>query len=121
MRKTAIIIRGMVLTLAIRSDIYSEYRSNIKISTYKDIFKLTLDYYSPVLEQFIREYLVPTGLYRRSFRNSVGEVIIYKEMDILPRSDIEKTFLKFVRGTEYAKRPSETELRTIHGDVPVLM
>jgi len=114
-RKTAIIVRGVVLTLVISSDALSEYKTDADISTYKKYSRAKLDVYSPALENFVSEYLFENGLFRRAFRNSAGNAII-SMVDILPWPEVEKALLKYSRDSEYA----ETEFRPEHGDVPVL-
>ena len=114
------VIRGFVLTLEIRSDIFSLYKADIDISSYEKYFKLNFDFFSPALQKNVSEYLVPTGLYRKAFRSLVENVIIFMDLNFSPKTDVER-LLSFFKGSEYAIYPSETEFRLSHSEVPILI
>ena len=133
MRRTRMGIRELVRTFVVSSfemsllagsDIFSEYKADVDMSYYSsDLSKIKLKLYARgfeenhVEEKFVLEELYSNGLYTRTFRNSLGSVVIYRESGIF-REYIDE-LVKFVI---YARLfPSQTDFIPNHSNVPILI
>jgi len=129
-------VRELDLTLMVydfalvaRSDMTSAYETNADISSYRSRynepkFKLSLDDQSSVRSS-VSEYLLTTGLYRRTFKNFFGNVAIIMDLYFSPEPDAEE-LIRFVKGSDYIKYFSQTEFklsefRLSHSNVPILI
>jgi len=118
---------GPTLGIAVGFDMFSVYKADVDISSHKSNYyerkpKLYLhaksfeeDYFE---EKYVFEFLVPTGLYRRMFRNSAEGVVIHMESGNV--NIFIDELLRFVKGG-YARYPTQTEFMPNHSEVPVLI
>ena len=123
-------VAGLEMFLVASSDMFSEHEANIDVSYYKAYYnnppKIKLKLYARgfeenhVEEKFVLEELYSNGLYAKTFRNSLGSVVIYRESGIF-REYIDEIdeLIKFV---EYARLfPSQTDFIPNHSAVLILI
>ena len=121
------VVSSFEMSLLASSDIFSEYKADVDMSYYSsDLSKIKLKLYARgfeenhVEEKFVLEELYSNGLYAKTFRNSLGSVVIYRESGIF-REYIDEIdeLIKFV---EYARLfPSQTDFIPNHSNVPILI
>jgi hypothetical protein len=120
-------VAGLEMFLVASSDMFSEHEANIDVSYYKAYYnnppKIKLKLYARgfeenhVEEKLIFEELPSSGLYAKTFRNSVGSVVIYMGSGI-SRAYIDD-LIKFVK---YARLfPSQTDFIPNHSAVLILI
>jgi len=141
MRQSNMFKRGHdpMLGLAVGFDMFSVYKADVDISSHKSIYyerklklylhaksfeedyfeeKFVFEFLVPTVLNRGTEFLVPTGLYRRMFRNSAEGVVIHMESGNV--NIFIDELLRFVKGG-YARYPTQTEFMPNHSDVPVLI
>ena len=118
------VVSSFEMSLLASSDIFSEYKADVDMSYYSsDLSKIKLKLYARgfeenhVEEKLIFEELPSSGLYAKTFRNSVGSVVIYMGSGI-SRAYIDD-LIKFVK---YARLfPSQTDFIPNHSAVLILI
>jgi len=107
----------------IHSDMSSEYKADIDISTFvnlpfDDKFKLELRVYGSVRKS-ISEYMVAIGLYRKALSNELRDMLIF--IDVVFASKSYEELIWSAKGSENLETPSKSGFGLDHGDVPVLL